>query len=67
MKVSLPEEFILQTRDINNEQVDFLIQDWIFDINKTTITPLEWANTDLIDGSLISSVSVRVVNTLDLT
>ena len=67
MQVRFPEEFIYQNIDIDNEQVDFLIRDWIFDINKHIISPHEWANTDLIDGSLISGVPVRVRNTLDLT
>lgn len=60
MKISLPEEFILQKKDIHNEHVDFLIRDWIFDINGEILTPQEWASADLIDGSLISDTSLRV-------
>ena len=66
MIVRLPEEFVAQYRNIDNEQVDFLIRDWIFDINGEIISPQEWASADLIDGSLISGVPVKIKKTLDL-
>ncbi len=63
-KLVFPRDFIEATDVTTNESFDFLIKEWVFQLNDQELPLSVWLNNDIIDG-ITSGVQAKAESVID--